>query len=166
MKIYLRPLAPGETDVEKLWCWVSVATLALGWVWLHWNLPLPECVVAKWAGLPCPTCGTTRAARAILAGHGWAAWCYNPLAVSSGVLGAFYLVYAAVVQAFRLRRVRFGKFSKKLGYVIRGTAILLLLANWVYLIYTLPTGGRGLKTWADFGGRSAVDSDVIHAKGG
>src|SRR4028118_1964024 len=88
MKIFLRPLAPGETDFELLWFWVSVAAAALATFWLQWQLPIPECPVARWAGLPCPTCGGTRLMRSLFDGNIGHAFRWNPLlflALVSGV---------------------------------------------------------------------------------
>ena len=159
MKMYFRPLAPGETDVELLGFWVALAAATVGWGWLHWQLPLPECVVAKWIGLPCPTCGGTRLIRALLAGDGWAAWRLNPLVLALLSAGALFFAYSAAVLLFRLRRVRLGKLPEKLSHIIRGGALLLLLANWIYLVCTLPVG-REARTYLE--GRRAMHLDVVH----
>lgn len=169
MKIYRRPLAPGETDVELLWFWVALASAGMGFFWLRWHLPLPECPVAHWTGLPCPTCGGTRMVRAVLEGNFRLGFTWNPLLFLALTAGVGFFAYSAVVLALRLRRVRCGKFSKKLGYVIRGAALVLFLANWIYLIQTLPVGvdrSHGDKSRADFHGRGAMHSDVGNAEGG
>ncbi len=165
MKIVLRPLAPGETDAEALFFWVALAAGVLGVAWLHWGFPLPECPVARWTGLPCPTCGGTRMALALLAGNGAAALRFNPLLTVAFGVGAVYLVYCAAVLAFGLRRVRFGKFPEKFGYILRGAAVLVFLANWIWLACTLTVGPRG-ESGAHFDRRGAVHLDIAHTEGG
>ena len=164
MKLYLRPLAPEETDAELLWFWVALASGVFGYFWLHWQLPLPECVVVRWTGWPCPTCGGTRMARTLLAGKFWEALRFNPLLMAATVAGAIYFAYSAVTLTLRLRRFRFGKLSEKFGYVCRCGAIILFLTNWIYLVCTLPLSatGRDGKTGADFHRRSAMDLHIFH----
>lgn len=166
MKVYLRPLAPGETDAELLWFWVALASGMFGFFWLHWGLPLPECVVVRWTGWPCPTCGGTRMARALLVGNGWEALRLNPLLMIAGVVSALYFVYSAVALTLRLRRIRLGKFTKKFGNVCRCGAVMLIVANWIYLVCTLPVSGVGMsgKSRTDFHGRSAMDVHIFHAE--
>jgi hypothetical protein len=48
---------------------------------------LPGCVFHAATGLPCPACGTTRAALALLAGDPLAALAFNPLATLAAVGG-------------------------------------------------------------------------------
>ena len=98
--------------------------------------------------------------RALLAGDVWAALRLNPLVLAALFAGALFFAYAATVLAFRLRRVRLGKLPEKLGDILRGAAVLLFVANWIYLVCTLPVGG---KARADFDGRSAMHLHVVHA---
>lgn len=164
MKLYLRPLAPGETDAEFLWVAVSLASASLGIFWLRWHLPLPECPFAHWTGLPCPTCGGTRLVQAVLDGNASDAFALNPLLFLALLAGAGIFAYSAVVVAFRLRRVRCGKFPEKLGHVVRGAAVILFLANWLYLVCTLPVGHG--KSRADFHRRGAMHGDILDAERG
>lgn len=166
MKFYRRPLAPGETDVELLWFWTSLASVGLAFLWLRWHLPLPECVIARWTGWPCPTCGGTRMVRSILEGNLGRAIAWNPL-VFLGLCGsAIFSAYSAVTLVFRLRRVRCGKFPEKFRYILWSAALILLVANWIYLAATLSVGNRRLcgETGADFHGGSAMHRDVCHAQ--
>jgi hypothetical protein len=55
---------------------------------------LPGCVFHGVTGLPCPACGTTRAALALLAGDPIAALALNPLATFAAVAGGV-LAFAA-----------------------------------------------------------------------
>ena len=164
MKIYLRPLAPGETDFELIWFWVSLASASLGFFWLHWSLPLPKCPMVRWTGLPCPTCGGTRMVRAMLEGNLRLGFTLNPLLFLAMIIGVGIFAYSAVVLTLRLRRVRCSKLTEKFSYVCRSTTLILLVANWGYLIWTLPVGmdrPHGNKARADFHGRGAMDRDIV-----
>lgn len=164
MKPRFRQLRPGETDHEFLWLVVSLATFLLAWLWLHFRLPWPDCVFAECTGLPCPTCGGTRALRSIFAGDWGNAWRWNPLVTAGFWSVAAYDLYAAVVLAGRLPRLRLGPFPEKLVHILRGAAWLLLLANWLYVGLTVPVGHH--KTRADLDGRRAMRPDVIRAQSG
>ena len=164
MKIYLRPLAPGETDFELIWFWLMLVSGSLGFFWLHWHLPLPECPMVHWTGLPCPTCGGTRMARAVLDKNFRLGFVSNPLLFFAMTVAAGVFAYSAVVLGMRLRRIRCGKLAEKFRYVIRSAAAISFVANWAYLIFTLPVGlGRphSDKTRADFHGRGAVHGDIL-----
>lgn len=140
--VHRRPLAPKETDYEVLLVGLTAAIGAFASLWLHCRLSTPSCPFAHLTGLPCPTCGGTRAVRALLAGNFRAAFRWNPLVVTAfSALGAMN-VYAAVVVIFRLPRVRFGPFPKKLGNVFRILGWTAILLNWGYLVFTLPVGGH------------------------
>ena len=68
MRISPRPLLPGETDWEKLAAFALPPAAAAGAVWLKLGLPLPACTFKHVTGCPCPGCGATRAAHALLGG--------------------------------------------------------------------------------------------------
>lgn len=162
MRLFRRPLAPGETDWELLWLSVPTGATPLIFYWLEFSIPLPRCPVAMWLHLPCPTCGGTRLFQYLRETKLSAAFFANPLLliVICGV--ALWCVYAAVVVSFRLRRVRFSKFSEKFRNIIRGCALFLFVANWTYLYFFLPLSDD--KTGADFHGGSAMHRYIIDAE--
>jgi len=111
--------------------------LLLAAAWLGLGLPTPKCAFHQFTGLPCLTCGSTRAAGALLHGEGLAALRWNPLA-AAGLLGmAAAWGYAAAVCLLGWRRFR-PKFSRATGWALRLLLVLVLLANWIYLVRTLP----------------------------
>ena len=74
-----RPLRAGETDHETLWASVALALgiLLACWLWLvEW--PPVLCPFHVMTGLPCPTCGSTRAFFAFLSGQPLHALRLNP----------------------------------------------------------------------------------------
>lgn len=138
--IFRRPLAPRETDYEALLLGVTLVTAALGWLWLHYQLPTPLCPFAHFLGLPCPTCGGTRAVKALVAGDFWAALQFNPMIVTCLSVLAAVDGYAAFAVIFRSPRIRFGPFPKKFSNVFRMLIWTGIVLNWTYLVFTLPIG--------------------------
>ncbi|MGI6098618.1 MAG: DUF2752 domain-containing protein [Kiritimatiellia bacterium] len=89
----------------------------------------------KWlTGIPCPTCGGTRALLHLLRGELSAAWRAQPLLITGLLLGlAAYTVTAAVTLVWR-RRLPVLQASRRawcrLALLLLGLAVL----NWGYLI--------------------------------
>ena len=132
-----RHLQAREIDHERLWLSVAIACgvlLALGQVSSQFVLQVPQCMLKLITGLPCPTCGGTRALKALLGrGDVLAALRWNPL-VTIGALAAMpFLAYAAIVTVFHGRRVRvlIAEADKQL---LRNAAWIAILANWMFLI--------------------------------
>ena len=130
-----RALHPGELDHEKLWLGVGVASCLLGGAWLAMDLPLPECNFRRFTGLPCPTCGSTRAVRALREVDLLGAFHWNPLVTLGFAAAGLYLVYAVVVLLFRLPRFRPAPPSARGQLALRIGAAAVLLVNWAYLFW-------------------------------
>lgn len=132
--MHWRRLRAGETDHELLWLLVSLGAAAIAVVWLRSGLPTPKCVWHEWTGLPCAGCGGTRCVRHALRGDWLGAFAMNPLAFIALAGVVTYDVYAATVLALRLPRLRFGKWPEWAGTTVRVLVVVLLLANWAWLI--------------------------------
>lgn len=130
-----RPLRPGETDHEALWLGVSLASLALAWLWLRLGLPLQHCPLHEITGCACPTCGATRCVRFALGGDFGSALRINPLAFCALVALALYDIYAATVLALRLQRLRADTWPAWVGKSARVAAIATIAANWAWLVW-------------------------------
>lgn len=135
MRFHRRPLIPGGHDPELLWGSILFLAALLGTVWLASGIPTPLCPLHSLSGIPCPTCGTTRAAGALLHGDVKAAFIRNPLMTAVFLAAVLYIVYAAVVVIGRLPRPRWTTPSRTESYWIRISAIALIASNWVYLIW-------------------------------
>lgn len=119
--------------------WPAWALAAIGaWAVLaaaaHWlgraaGAPATLCPLRRLTGLPCPTCGSTRAAFSLLSGHVGAAWAYNPLVFCVGVLLAVSLLARAIFA--RRIELKLTPGERRLAWA---TGAALLLANWVYVI--------------------------------
>jgi Protein of unknown function (DUF2752) len=134
MQLIRRPLATHETDYELIWLLVSTGTLGFAATWLALNLPWPVCLFHEMTGHPCATCGATRSAIAFFHGQFLQAWKWNPLAFVTYCAMAVFNLYALAVVTARGPRFRIVQLSSGEKKFLRLTAIVLLLANWVYLL--------------------------------
>ena len=130
-----RRLRPGETDHEAIWLGVSLASLALAWLWLRLGLLLPACPLHELTGCACPTCGATRCVRFALGGDFGAAFWINPLAFGAFVALALFDAYAAAVLVLRLPRLRGDTWPAWVGKSARLAAIATIAANWAWLVW-------------------------------
>lgn len=135
MQMVWRRLAPREIDHEQLWLAIAVSGLALlALTSTHvLEIQMPLCPFKTLTGLPCPTCGVTRAVMAMTRLDFAAALAFNPLAAAAALFGALYLLYAGVVLAARLRRFRPRLTPRDLN-VARVAVLTVLAANWLYLV--------------------------------
>jgi hypothetical protein len=139
--LVLRRPRDGETDGELLALAVLGLSGAMVIAWLHWKLPVPPCPFHALTGQPCLTCGGTRCLRSLLEGHVVTGLEWNPLVFLGAIAAALFAVYATVVTAFRLPRVRFGTVSPRAALALRLSVVGVLAANWIYLIFRFSRGG-------------------------
>jgi hypothetical protein len=135
MKIVRRRLAANELDAELLWLGILGVGGLFAVVWLMLGLPTPHCLFRAITGVPCLTCGGTRCARFLLAGHPDAALGWNPLVFAGIVLAAVFLAYAAAVVAFSLPRLRVRFDTPREADIARVAVAAVAVANWIYLIF-------------------------------
>jgi hypothetical protein len=134
MRLLWRRPSGGEPDHELIWFAVSALALAAGTAWLALGLPWPRCPFLSVTGLPCVTCGATRALIAFLHGDFLSALRWNPLAfVAFCALVAFDL-YAAVVLVGRMARLRIVESTGAEKNLVRIAVVSLLALNWIYLL--------------------------------
>jgi hypothetical protein len=108
-----------------------LAAAAVGLLHLD-RIPLTLCVFKGLTGLPCPTCGSTRALGRLFALDPAGALAMNPFTT---LVAALVAAWAAVDLALLPRRQALSlEVPKPLGFALRVAALVLFLANWVYLI--------------------------------
>jgi hypothetical protein len=96
------------------------------------HLPFTVCLFKALTGLPCPTCGSTRAAGCLARGDVTGALAMNPLAT----MAFFGLLLWAVADLVLLTRGRAIDLtvSPRLSRVLRVAAVAALVVNWAFLI--------------------------------
>lgn len=133
MRIYRRPLAPGEVDHELVWLSVTIGAALLMSFWWSAGLPWPQCIFHRVTGEPCLTCGATRGAIALLHGNFPAAFALNPLATFAMLTAVAFNVYASIALACQTRRLRF-QLNLRTKFALRIAVVFGIAANWLYLI--------------------------------
>lgn len=109
----------------------ALAALVVGLLRLD-RLPVPLCYVKALSGMPCPTCGSTRALGRLFDADLAGAFAMNPLAA---LLALGLLLWgAADLALLRRGRALAVELEPPLGRWLRIAAILAILANWAYLV--------------------------------
>ena len=126
-----RPATKEERQLAFLWLAAAASAVVLRPLWLAIAPLLRPCVFRSLTGIPCPTCGTTRAATAFLDGHLIAAFAANPLAAAMGLL---FVVGAPLASVWAVARWPVPVLPTPLPGWIRIGAVALIAANWLYVI--------------------------------
>jgi len=125
------PATTEERQLALLWLAAAVSSIVLRPLWLAAAPHLRSCVFRSLTGIPCPTCGTTRAATAFLQGDVMTAFINNPLATLAGLL---FVVGAPIAVIWTTARWPVPSLPNPLPPWIRIAAVGLIAANWLYLI--------------------------------
>ena len=114
-----------------LWGAVAAGLLALAPLAPRLATALPACPLRSTLGFPCLSCGSTRAALALSRLDLWTAFTVNPLAT----VGWLTLVVGGLIAGvFALSGTPLREPSWRLSAPLRIVLVLVLLANWAYLI--------------------------------
>jgi len=128
---FTRARHQGWGFVELYWLtgWVVVG---LAWVWDFSRHPLSYCALRLLIGHPCPACGMTRAFVAVLHGQLLTGFLISPLGALACLGLVAFLFYVPFVhwRGFRPHL----ELSLREQWVWRIGIILLILANWAYLV--------------------------------
>ena len=138
VQIRSRTLQTGELNHELIWLAVSLGSLTLGATWLWLGLPWPRCVFHSLTGHPCLTCGMTRSTMRFFHGDFAGAIRWNPLVFFALCWLVLFDVYAFAVLIFGAPRLRLMPLSAAEKSFLRIAAVVLLLANWIYLLSRPP----------------------------
>lgn len=134
MQIRSRSLQPGEINHELIWLAISIASIAFAGVWLWIGLPWPRCTFHDLTGHPCLTCGMTRSAIRFFHGDFIGALRWNPLFFVGLCAVTIFDVYAVAVLTTGARRFRLVQLTITEKRIMRVLVIVLVLANWIYLL--------------------------------
>jgi hypothetical protein len=129
--VRLRPVHPEERQIAVLWGVAALAAILLRPFWLALAPFLPPCPFRALTGVPCPTCGTSHAALAMLDAHVLAALADNPLAAAAGLA---FVVGGLIAPFWVLFRGPVPDLAAPPSRGLRATLVVLLLANWAWVI--------------------------------
>jgi hypothetical protein len=131
----VRLRTPNREERQLAWLWgvTAVCSLLLRSVWLELAPLVPPCPFRAITGIPCPTCGTTHAALALLNGRFAKALAFNPLATVAGVA---FVLGGLVAPVWATLRLPVPEVPNPLPTWMRIAIVAVLLAGWAYLIAT------------------------------
>jgi hypothetical protein len=135
MRIGLRKKAPGEIEYGLIYGTIAFLGLLAARI-LPMARLVPSCPFHRMTGLPCPTCGGTRAAVLLSHGDVSAALSMNPLVVVAFLGALLFFIRSLVAHAFGLPRVTVDLAAPEKN-ALRCAAVLVVLAQWVYLSFSL-----------------------------
>jgi hypothetical protein len=96
------------------------------------RIPFPLCLFKAFTGLPCPTCGTTRALARLFGLDFAGALRMNPfMTLLAVVVAAWALADLALLPRRQALEVA---VSPRVAFALRVGALVFFLANWVYLV--------------------------------
>jgi hypothetical protein len=90
----------------------------------------PLCVFRRFTGVPCPTCGTTRAVLAVGSGRVVEAVLLNPFVTIAGAVGGAWLALRVI--AGRRVRLHLGVRTRR---VALAGLVVLFIVNWCWVIW-------------------------------
>jgi len=114
---------------EAVWLIASLAVVA-ALLLLAYAFQITICPLKRFTGVPCPTCGSTRAVLRALRGDFAGAWVMQPL-VMALVCAAGPLALAAWLSP-RVKRLLAAAWRHPLTWLL---AALAVAGNWAYVIF-------------------------------
>jgi hypothetical protein len=135
MRLLLKKRAPDQIEFGIIYGGIALVVLGAGGL-----LPIlsvaPDCVFKVLTGIPCLTCGSTRSVVHLSHGDILSAFALNPLTTLCMISAILYLIYSLMSAAFNLPRISL-LLTNTESNMIRAGALMLLLAQWTYLIILL-----------------------------
>jgi len=129
----LRPATSTQRQLAMLWSAAAISSVFLGPVWIAVAPYLGSCTFRNLTGIPCPSCGITRAALALLDFDIGSAFAVNPLGtfvavafIIGGGLALIWVLFRGPILTFELSWSRWWT----------GAVVGIVLINWMYLIQT------------------------------
>jgi hypothetical protein len=128
-----RPPDREERQIALLWAVSAAAALVLRPFWLAVAPLVPPCPFRLLTGVPCLTCGTTRAAVAFLDARPLDALAANPLAA---IAGAAFTLGGLAAPLWTASRLPVPDLGAPLARSTKVAIVAALLANWAWVIAT------------------------------
>jgi hypothetical protein len=122
-----------ERQLALLWLTAAASAVVLRPLWLAIAPHFRPCIFHTLTGISCPTCGTTRAATALLDGRIIEALASNPLAAAVGLV---FVVGAPLAALWSIFRWPLPVFSPSVCRRLRPAIVTVIVLNWLYVIVT------------------------------
>ena len=113
--------------IVLVWMGLGVAAVLLS---AHLDRPVELCLIKRFTGVTCPTCGFTRGVLCLLCGQIGQAWLQNPLLFSA--LALFFAAITVRILFARSLIIRLTRTECAIAWLL---AAILLAANWAYVIF-------------------------------
>lgn len=126
-----RPLTVAERQLAFVWGGLVLAVIALKPLWMFVAPYLRPCVFRSITGVPCPTCGATRGAMALLDGRWLDGLAFNPLVATAATV---FVVGGVVAPVWAWRRGSTPALGHPLPLWLRIALVAVFLANWAWVI--------------------------------
>lgn len=131
-----------QLNRNRLYTLLFILCLA-GYIWLYVSYTTPEkdigvCFIKNVTGIPCPSCGSTRAVTSLLHGHFLTSIYWNPfglIIVLIMIFAPIWILYDIVLKKETLYLIYQGTESFFKRKTVAGIAISLVVLNWVWNIY-------------------------------
>ena len=120
-----------DRQVADLWAVVALGAIVLIPLSRRFLFALPLCPLRTLTGLPCPTCGATRAAEAMLGGHFLDAVLYNPLVTLAALA---FLIVGLAAPAWIRSGGRLPSLSATPPIPVRIAIAVGLVGNWAWVL--------------------------------
>ena len=132
MRLCLQKRTTNQIEFGIIYGGIALLMLGAGWL-----LPIisfaPDCVFKGLTGIPCPTCGSTRSVVHLAHGDILTALALNPLTTLCLLAAIVYFIASLISVTFDLPRINFILADKEKN-VMRAGVVMVLLAQWAYLI--------------------------------
>ena len=135
MNWQLKKLLPLENNYELIFGVLVIPIATIFYMAISY-LPsslIPICRFHATTGLPCPTCGATRAIHLLSTGKVIQAWIMQPLLITIAIFAIIYTLYAFIVVLGKLPRIRLVNVTTKNRNHILIACTALIILNWIYL---------------------------------
>jgi hypothetical protein len=127
----LRPANRTERQLAVLWAAAALSAALLRPVWIAVAPYLGSCTFRDLTGIPCPSCGTTRTALALLDLDLGSALAVNPLAT---IAGGVFIIGGGLALIWVLLRGPIPTWERCWSRWWTGAVVGVVLINWIYLI--------------------------------
>jgi hypothetical protein len=136
LRILLKERTPGQIEFGIIYGGFALIALVVTRFLPALTTVLPSCVFRGITGIPCPTCGATRAVMHLSRGDIIASLEMNPLVAIAVVSGMMYFIYSALTFLFNMRRITV-IFADNEMNPVRLIVALTVAINWGYLVFAL-----------------------------